>query len=225
MSNVYHYADKHKFTQIFALLCKHGYIDLRKFTYTGIMNTRQAEWRDIPGYEGLYQVSDDGRVYSFVSGRMHNPALSPTHYRTKLARNGVSRGFYVHALVAVAFLGPKPEGCEIHHKDFDRLDNSASNLEYVDQRKHKDIHTKMRKKATSSYRPKIYVFRNQFVEMSLPPFLQYIRYKFAKYGSQKAFCLQHGLSFSQLSDAISGHRPPNKAVCKALGFERIVKQP
>jgi HNH endonuclease len=51
-----------------------------------------------------------------------------------LSVNGKSRSVLVHTLVAEAFLGPKPDGMEVNHKNADRSDPSADNLEYVTHR-------------------------------------------------------------------------------------------
>lgn len=91
------------------------------------------QWRDIPGYEGLYQVSDHGRVKSDVkSGRI----LKHGYVRGKYAyvtlskdKKQISTG--VHRLVALAFLGEPPaDGMEVNHIDCNTHNNHISNLEY-----------------------------------------------------------------------------------------------
>lgn len=100
------------------------------------------EWRDIPGHEG-YQVSSLGRVRScWVGGwagrkgkwKIRKPGLAGNGY-PHLAlgpRPGGGRfQDYVHRLVAFAFIGPRPEGMEVNHKDGVKTNNLPSNLEWV----------------------------------------------------------------------------------------------
>lgn len=102
-------------------------------------------WRDIPGYEGAYQVSSLGRVRSldriveskskngksytrFSAGRLISPSKVKEYARVNLYPGDVC--FLVHRLVASAFLGPCPEGQEVRHLNGDATDNSAANLAY-----------------------------------------------------------------------------------------------
>lgn len=93
------------------------------------------EWRPVVGYEGLYEVSDRGRVRSFprqgtggglVSQRLNNrgyPIVSmtrPGHWATRT----------VHRLVTEAFIGPRPGGMEVRHLDGNRANAQLSNLSY-----------------------------------------------------------------------------------------------
>lgn len=105
------------------------------------------EWREIPGYEGLYEVSSLGRVrrsgkVSRVGrgrssggriGRVLKPQSHGSGYwMVSLAdRDGVAKSCLVHRLVASAFLGPCPEGQEVNHRDADKRNNRPCNLEYV----------------------------------------------------------------------------------------------
>lgn len=110
------------------------------------------EWRDIPGYESLYQTSTHGRVRSigrYVKGecvinvnigpkrRYIRPHLLPgnagsTGYRkVELSAKGVIKTLMVHRLVAITFI-PNPLNLDIvHHKDENKLNNRADNLEWV----------------------------------------------------------------------------------------------
>lgn len=109
-------------------------------------------WENInaPGFEGLYQVSDQGnvrRIGAFVTARkpldgspripvIRAPrliALSTNKgYKRAPISNGTKRkSFSVHQLVAKAFIGQQPEGKEPNHKNGDKSDNRVTNLEYV----------------------------------------------------------------------------------------------
>jgi len=89
------------------------------------------EWRKVNGWD--YEVSSDGRV----RGRSGlKSTWSVRGYRgLGLKSNGMKKRTYVHTLVAEAFLGPRPPGLEINHKDGDPTNNNVLNLEYIT---HKD---------------------------------------------------------------------------------------
>ncbi len=86
------------------------------------------EWRAIPGYEGLYEVSNSGSVRS-VKRLM---ALSPArgYLTVELWKNKEGRRFTVHRLVMMAFTGPRPDGLQINHLNGVKTDNRWVNLEY-----------------------------------------------------------------------------------------------
>ena len=96
-------------------------------------------WKDIDGYEGLYQISNFGNVKSFrQSSKLHKIEeyiLKPTlanngYYQITLYNNAKRRKFLVHRLVASAFIqNPDSMPC-INHKDENRLNNRADNLEW-----------------------------------------------------------------------------------------------
>ncbi len=90
-------------------------------------------WKLIPGYGDTYLVSDKGRVKSFckgTEGTILRPSVTSSGYKKVAPRGKIKT---VHALVADAFIGPCPEGYEILHKDGNKLNDCASNLEYVKQ--------------------------------------------------------------------------------------------
>lgn len=90
------------------------------------------QWRDVPGYEGLYQVSDHGRVKSFQrkSEKLLKPVEARRYLSVPLRIRGKATAYLVHKLVARAFLGEQPDGYVVNHLDGNRLNNHASNLEY-----------------------------------------------------------------------------------------------
>ena len=98
-------------------------------------------WKDIEGYEGLYQVSNRGRVKS-LSRKVTNAMFSINEHFVKVVDNGngyksvslwkdnKGKHFYVHRLVALAFV-PNSNGYKyINHKDEDKSNNDVSNLEW-----------------------------------------------------------------------------------------------
>lgn len=89
-------------------------------------------WRDVPGYEGRYWVSDHGRAFS--STKQGARLLKPSRGRYMLIvlyGPGSKRSTRnVHVLVMRAFVGPCPVGMEVCHNNGDVTDNRLSNLRY-----------------------------------------------------------------------------------------------
>lgn len=99
-------------------------------------NDMSEEWRDVPGYEGLYQVSDMGRVKSSprkgTDGRVLRPGRVNRlgHNGLYLYKDGKGKFFLTHRLVLLAFVGPPPSHCEVCHNNGDPHDNRLENLRY-----------------------------------------------------------------------------------------------
>jgi hypothetical protein len=99
----------------------------------------EEEWRDVVGYEGLYQASSLGRIRRIAPGRgptrpgyILKPKVAKSDcVHVNLYKGGKERTHQIHRLVAAAFYGSCPEGHEVNHKNGSRLDNRLENLEYV----------------------------------------------------------------------------------------------
>lgn len=101
-------------------------------------------WKDIVGFEGLYEVSSLGRVRSLArmvaccnGYRKVTPKIKSTfinkkgYLRVQLFKDTKKKNVRVHRAVAMAFI-PNPENKEeVNHKNFDKTDNSIQNLEWV----------------------------------------------------------------------------------------------
>lgn len=107
-------------------------------------------WKDIPGYEGRYQASSEGRIRSLdrpvrvvahgtettriMKGRILRPGkYSPSGHVSVVLGHGAP-GSPVHQLVALTFLGPRPAGTEVCHADGNPLNNAVNNLRYDTRR-------------------------------------------------------------------------------------------
>lgn len=121
------------------------------------MSIRET-WKDIPGFEGRYQVSDLGRVRSLdrewtqmskhgtpyvhrKSGQLLRPGPSTAGHLTVALGKGKSR--LVHQCVLLAFVGPRPGGADSLHLNGDETDNRLENLAWGsrgDNGRHKKWH-------------------------------------------------------------------------------------
>lgn len=88
--------------------------------------------KPVPGYEGLYEVSDDGRVFSLVRHRELKPKIDRYGYKAvTLTKNGKPQYITVHRLVAKAFIpNPFSKRC-VNHINEIKTDNRVENLEWV----------------------------------------------------------------------------------------------
>ena len=95
-------------------------------------------WKDIKNYEGLFQVSNFGQILSLNYHRTGKPKLlkpvkHPQGYLlVHLSKNGKSKMFKIHRLVAQTFL-PNPDNLpQVNHKDENKANNRVDNLEWCD---------------------------------------------------------------------------------------------
>lgn len=114
------------------------------------MNKEVEEWRDVPEYEGYYQVSNMGRVRSldrtvicsdgrerFYKGRVIEGVLNKDGYRqASLYREGIGMSYNLSQLVAMAFLGHELNGntLVVDHINGDKSDDRLENLRIVTNR-------------------------------------------------------------------------------------------
>ena len=107
------------------------------------------EWRDIPGYEGLYQASNFGKIRSLTkkivqfngynysekkyNGKILKPSIVRGYERVLLQDKGIKRNYFVHRLVAMTFIENPNNLPYINHKDENKLNNKVENLEWCTQ--------------------------------------------------------------------------------------------
>jgi len=107
------------------------------------MNIVDEVWKDIPSYEGLYQVSSLGRVRScdrvVPRGKNHLSLKGEVlklskhqegYMRVGLSKDGKHKNMAVHRLVASVFIGSPKENLQVNHIDGVKSNNCVSNLEY-----------------------------------------------------------------------------------------------
>lgn len=100
--------------------------------------------KDIPGYEGLYYATSDGKIFSYakewVTGEYHikfkrpeselKQSINRGYYRLGLTKDGRQKYFKVHRLIALAFIPNEENKPFINHKNGIKTDNRAENLEW-----------------------------------------------------------------------------------------------
>lgn len=91
-------------------------------------------WKDIEGYEGLYQVSNMGRVRSLRKNIILRQSITNGYEKAALYKNKKGyKYFLIHRLVANAFI-PNPDNLpQVNHKDENKLNNCVDNLEWCTQ--------------------------------------------------------------------------------------------
>lgn len=112
-------------------------------------------WRDIKGFEGIYQVSNLGRVKSLeridIRGhRLKERIRKPTkdrdgYYRIQLWKQSIIKQYLIHRLVFETFNGSIPEGYEINHLDESPINNALSNLSLVTHKENLNYGTRTKK--------------------------------------------------------------------------------
>ena len=127
------------------------------------MNQKEI-WKDIPNYEGIYQVSSFGRVKSLEIKNLNKLGVERTlkekirktpqnkrgYKSVMLRKNGKYTSFPVHKLVAIVFLNHKPCGMKlvVDHIDNDNTNNKVENLQVISNRENVSKGFKLRFKTS-----------------------------------------------------------------------------
>ena len=99
------------------------------------------EWRDVKGFEGLYQISNMGNLKHYTKRfgwRITKETNKNGWYFTHVLKDskGFSHTYRLHRLVAQTFIGEIPKGYHVHHKDGNKQNNRVDNLEIIHPAKH-----------------------------------------------------------------------------------------
>lgn len=154
-------------------------------------------WKDIKGYEGLYQVSNFGRVkslkYSTEGKILKGRHTGKGYLSVALFRNSVRKSTCIHRLVAQAFI-PNPENKpEVNHIDENKLNNNVSNLEWVTPKENSNHGTR-----------NIRIHQNKAVT----------------YNRKPVVCLTNGVTYTSLTEACKTLGVTKSQVCSVLKGKR-----
>lgn len=161
----------------------------------------QEIWKDVNGYEGLYQVSNLGNIKSFKLSTKHHklkehllkPLTRPNGYLsvTLYKENGERHAFLIHRLVAEAFISNPNNLPFINHKDECKSNNNVENLEWCDV----------------TYNNLYGTARIRQIETMSIPIKQFTLEKklIAVYRSTKIACELTGFSYANIQSACRNH--------------------
>lgn len=92
----------------------------------------QEIWKPVVGFETTYEISDQGRIKRTSTQRILAPRNCTNGYKMVNLKDGKNyKQRMIHSLVAEAFIGPRPEGMVVSHKNHVKHNNPLNNLEYV----------------------------------------------------------------------------------------------
>lgn len=131
-------------------------------------------WKEIPGYDGQYSVSDTGviRSYAYGKSRFLKQRFSTKGYpQVNLSLSGKMKTYRVHRLVAMCFDIPG-NGYEINHKNENKADNRVENLEWCDRRYNVRYGTRTKRQKETVSKPVIQLAQDGMVITVYPSEIQ-----------------------------------------------------
>lgn len=104
-------------------------------------------WKDIKGYEGLYIISNTGKVKGLKYNKLLKPVLQKGYLYIHLCKNSKDRAYLLHRLVAQHFIDNPDNLPEVNHKDENKVNNDVSNLEWCTAKYNSNYGTRNKRKS------------------------------------------------------------------------------
>lgn len=119
----------------------------------------------IPGYEGLYAATEDGRIFSYKTNKFLKPSNNGFGYLyVDLCKNGVRKRYRVHRLIAATYLENPLNLPQVNHKDEDKSNNALSNLEWISPKDNTNYGTGKERSAKSRQKKVICIETGEIFE-------------------------------------------------------------
>lgn len=103
--------------------------------------------KDVKGYEGKYLISNTGKVKSLTRNRLLKPVIQKGYMYIHLCKNSKDKAYLLHRLVAKHFVSNPDNLPEVNHKNEDKANNDASNLEWCDAKYNSNYGTRNKRKS------------------------------------------------------------------------------
>lgn len=160
--------------------------------------------KDVEGYEGYYTINTEGNIFN-SKGHMMTPfKINSGYMMVTLYKDGVKKGYLVHRLVAKHFCEGYKEGLVVNHKDANRTNNKASNLEWcTNSYNMQDVIKRGTLNTESARKALVKVQRTPVLCMSSTGTLV------TEYGSLKEASEDTGIPYCKISVCCSYENPKN----------------
>lgn len=157
-------------------------------------------WKDIDGYEGIYQISNLGRVKNVTTNHIKTTFESNNGYlRVRLYKQDGGKNFSIHRLVAKSFISNPNCFKEVNHKDENVLNNTVQNLEWCSRTYNNNYGDRNRKVSEKLSIPIVRISQTGDI---------------SKYTSMHEASIKTGLSLSHICNLCSGRRKQGGYVWK-----------
>lgn len=168
-------------------------------------------WKPIPGYEGLYEVSDIGRVRSLFRYKRildTHPNKGNGYIYVQLWKDGKGKNHAVHRLVAMCFCENPHDKPFVNHKDETRTNNHADNLEWVTHKENCNYGTAIKRRTMHMDYSKRRINNDRQIAVCSKPIAQYTKDgRFVRSWNSASECSREtGFSASGIRRVVKGER-------------------